>query len=111
MLSIFPSALTANEVKVSSANGLYAHTDFIETEFSHGKDARDTWLKCKGYTYKTNPEADTTNARKALFRQSAVQHYFGKLGIDIFSCEKLLISGVALRISFRKSNDDFVVFF
>ncbi len=102
-------SVTANGVKVSSANGLYAHKSFIETEFSHGKDAKDTWLKCQGYTYETDPAADPTNARKALFRQSTVQHYFGKLAIDFFSCEKHLISGVALRISFRKSNDDFVV--
>ncbi len=105
-------SVTANAVKVSSANGLYAHKSCFETEFSHGKDAKDTWLQFQGYTYETNPAANPTNARKALFRPSAEQHFFhffGKLTIDFFSCEKHMISGVALRISFRKSNDDIVV--
>ena len=47
--------VTAQGVKVSSANGLYAHNAFIETEFSHNLEAKNTWLECQGYNYESNP--------------------------------------------------------
>ena len=37
--------ITANGIKISSANGLYAHKAFIETEFSHGSDAKSTCIQ------------------------------------------------------------------
>ena len=76
--------VSANGIKISSANGHYAHKIFIETEFSHGSDAKKTWLKCLGYDY----EADPTG---------------------VVSCEKHLTSRVTLRISFRRSQDDFAI--
>ena len=33
---------------------------------------------------------------------------YGKLAVDFSSCEKHLVSGVTLRLSFRRSQDDFV---
>ena len=47
--------MSANVNKISSANGHYAHKFFIETEFSHGSDAKNTWLKCQGYEYESDP--------------------------------------------------------
>ena len=38
-------------LKISNANGNYAHKSFNETEFSHKKDAKATWLACQGYSY------------------------------------------------------------
>ena len=32
--------VSANDTKISSANGHYAHKSFIETEFSHGSEAK-----------------------------------------------------------------------
>ena len=32
--------VSANGLKISNANGNYAHKSFIETEFSHNKDAK-----------------------------------------------------------------------
>ena len=49
--------ITAHGIKISSANGNYAHKAFIETEFSHNKEAKDTWLKYQGYTYEPDPAA------------------------------------------------------
>ena len=40
--------VAAQGVKVFSANGLFAHTAFIETKFSHNKEAKTTWLECYG---------------------------------------------------------------
>ena len=66
--------VSANRRKTSNANENYAHKSFIETEFSHNKDAKATWLACQGYSYKDNPGAIATaevNRRKALVRQCA----------------------------------------
>ena len=52
--------VSANDIKISTANGHYAHKSFIETEFSHGTDAKKTWLKWQGYEYEETP---------ALFQQ------------------------------------------
>ena len=46
-----PTTFFANGIKISTANGHYAHKSFIETEFSHETDANKTWLKCQGYEY------------------------------------------------------------
>ena len=46
--------VSAKGLKISNANGSYAHNSFIETEFSHNKDAKDTWLACQGYSYEDN---------------------------------------------------------
>ena len=47
--------VSANGLKISNANGNYAHKSFIETEFSHNKDAKNTRLACQGYSYEENP--------------------------------------------------------
>ena len=102
--------VSANGIKISSANGHYAHKSFIETEFSHGTDAKKTWLKCQGYEYEANPSGIANalkDARKQAARESAQITLYGKLAVDFFSCEKQLVSGVTLRISFRRSQDDF----
>ena len=46
--------VSANGIKISSANGHYAHKSFIETEFCHESDAK-TWLKCQGNDYEADP--------------------------------------------------------
>ena len=103
--------VSANGIKISTANGHYAHKSFIETEFSHGTDAK-TWLKCQSYEYEENPgtiPAAISDIRKRTVRQSARITLYGKLAVDFFSCEKHLVSGVTLRISMRRSQDDFAV--
>ena len=104
--------VSANGLKISNANGNYAHKSFIETEFSHNKDAKNTWLACQGYSYEENPGALLTtevNRRKALVRQSNECTFYGKVAVDFFTCDRHLMSGVTLRIAFRRSIDDFVI--
>ena len=102
--------VTAQGVKVSSANGLYAHKAFIETEFSHNKEAKNTWLECQGYNYESNPSTHTLTAftkREAETRSSATVTFIGRVASDFFSCEKHLVSGVELRISFLRTRPEF----
>ena len=75
--------VSANGLKISNANGNYAHKSFIETEFSHNKDA----LACQGYSKEEKPETLSTaevNRRKILVRQSAECTFYGKIGLDFF---------------------------
>ena len=70
--------VSANGLKISNANGKYAHKSFIETEFSHNKDANATWLACQGYSYEENPGAilaAEVNRQKPLVRQSAKSNF------------------------------------
>ena len=105
--------VSANGNKISSANGHYAHKYFIETEFSHGSDAKSTWLKCQGYEYESDPNTIPNASiaqRELLVRRSIQLTLYGKVAVDFFSCEKHLISGVTMRISFRRSQDDRISF-
>jgi len=102
----------ANGIKISTANGVYGHKSYLETEMSHGKDAKDTWLSCQGYNYETDP-ADQTHAdihgREETTRTSATLQLFGKLSVDFFTCDKLLLPDVTLRIKLVRAHNDFVI--
>ena len=101
--------ITANGIKISSANGNYAHKAFIETEFSHNKEAKDTWLKCQGYSYESEPQTHTSSAftsREKDTRSSAVVSFIGKVAADVFSCDKHLMRGVTLRFSFLRTRPE-----
>ena len=73
--------VSANGLKISNANGNYARKSFIETEFSHNKDAEANWLACQGYFCEDKPGAIATtevNRRKVLVRQYAECTFYGK---------------------------------
>ena len=40
--------ITVNGMKVSNLNVVYAPKAFIETEYSNGKEAKETWVSCQG---------------------------------------------------------------
>ena len=85
--------VSANGLKISSANGHYAQKSFIETEFSHRTDAKKTWLKFQGYVYEANPSAIANalkDARKQAARESAQITLYGKLAVDFFLVRKTI---------------------
>ena len=49
------------------------------------------------------------NRRKALVRQLAECRFYGKVAVSFFTCDRDLLSGVALGIAFRRPIDDFVM--
>ena len=60
--------VSANGLKISNANGNYAHKSFIETEFPQTKTKKNTWLACQSYSHEENPGAlliTEVNRRKA----------------------------------------------
>ena len=105
LLSLFSECtVSANGVKISNANKNYAHKGFIETEFSSGKTAKNTWLFCQGYYYGDAPakingtdgRADDVAARKVLVANSQENYFIGKPASDILTCDKHLLSVVTL---------------
>ena len=109
--------MSLNGEKISTTNANFAHKSFIETEFSHGDDAKKTWLACQGYYYEDNPSSiDGANGRaadvaerKRIVAASSEFRLFGKIACDFLSCDKHLISGVTVRLSLRRSPNDLVI--
>ena len=109
--------MSLNGEKISTTNANFAHKSFIETEFSHGNDAKKTWLACQGYYYEDNPSgidgangrAEDVAERKRIVAASTEFRLFGKTACDFLSCDKHLISGVTIRLSLRQSPNDFVI--
>ena len=63
---------------------------FIETEFSHNRDAKATLLACQGYSNEDNLGGMVTaevNRQKALVRQSAECTFSGKVAVDFFTSD------------------------
>ena len=103
--------VSANGLKLSNANGSYAHKIFIETEFSHKKNSKAIWLACQSYSYEENPGANPkaeVNRQKTLVRQSNKCTFYGRVVVYFFTCDRHLLSGVTLQNFFRRSVDHFV---
>ena len=104
-------SVSANGIKTSSSNGNYAQKAFIETAFSHDREAKNTWLKCQGHSYEKSPNTFTDvvfTERQNETKRSARVKFIGKVAADIFSCEKHLISGVTLHASFFQKSSRFL---
>ncbi len=113
MHSLFSECdLYANGNKISSANGLYGHKAYVETEMSHNMACKTTWLKCQGFNYEPAPATFADNAftnREVETRESAFLHLYGKLSVDFFTCPQALLPEVALRIKLVRAQNDFCI--
>ena len=80
--------LSAIGLKISNANSNFAHKNFIGTELSNSKEAKDLCLKCQGYRFENNPAAidaaDFTSQRD-LVRESREIWFYGPAGVDFFT--------------------------
>ena len=104
--------LSANGLKISKANSNFAQKSFIGTEFSNSKGAKDSWLKCQGYRFENNPAAidaaDLTSQHERV-RESREIWFCGPAGVNFFTCDKHLLDSVTLRLSNRRSHEDFLI--
>ena len=96
--------VSANGLKISSANGNYAHKSFIETEFSHNKDAKSTWLACQGYSYEANPGGIVT--LRISFGRSVDD--FSLISDDAAKSYKMKITEANFYVRKMTLNDDVV---
>ena len=100
-----------NGLKISSSNGFYGHKTFIETEFSHGTEAKETILVTQGYVYEKDPSntEEVVKQRAAKTLNSKTICLLGKVAADFFNCEKALISGSKLQIQLIRNLDNFCI--
>ena len=98
-------SLKGEKIEITNAN----RQSFIETEFSQGNDAKKTWLACQGYYNEDNPSVEDVAERKQIVAASSEFRLFGKIACDFLSSYKHLISGVTIRLSLRRSPNDFVI--
>ena len=74
-------------------------------------------MACQGYYYEEKPSAINGNGRRAegvterkgLVAASNELKLFGKIAREFLSNDKHLLSGVTIRLSLRRSPNDFVV--
>ena len=109
--------VSANGVKISNTNGNNLTKHSLKRNFLQEKLQKNAWLVCQGFYYENEPakidgadgHADDVAARKALVANSLENYFIGKPGSDILTCDKHSLSGVTLRISFRRSTNDLAV--
>ena len=80
----------------------------------HNKEAEDTWLKCQGYSYEEQPDDFTkivSTIMAAETWESAEISFIGRIASDFFSCDKHLIIGVTLRISFLRNRPNYAIIY
>lgn len=102
--------LRANDERISSANGRYAHKAFLETEMSSTEDEKNSWLISQGYQYESNPADLTTGVfrnRRALATPTSSIYLYGKLSCDVFTTSPFLVPGVTLSLKLLRSSHDF----
>lgn len=102
--------VSLNNELVYSSNGHYGHRSYIQAETSHSRSTKDSVLACQGYSYETDPsdlKTDAFKARRTLTTLSEECELFGKLGVDFFNCDKLLIPNTEMRITLLKANPNF----
>jgi hypothetical protein len=98
---------------VGTANNLYGHKAFIETELSHPIECKETWLACQGYDYEAAPGDPTDTAfttRRTKNIAKTWNSFYGRLAVDFFNVEKYLIPGVELRIKLTRADPEFCVY-
>ena len=89
----------------------------LKRNFLQEKLQKNTWLVFQGYYYEDEPakidgadgRVDDVAARKALVANAQENYFIGKPASDILTCDKHLLSDATLRISFRRSTNDFAV--
>ena len=104
--------VSLNGEQISTSNGLYAHKAFVTTEWSHPSSCKDSVLQCQGYSIEEDPANLTGNFKEASAETddlfvggvtSGKYYLFGKLAVDFFTCDKLLVPKSLLRIRLQKS--------
>ena len=85
-----------NNTMVYNANGLYPHKAQISNEFNSSAVSNKGILVCHGYSFEENP--DGTGIFFSLY---------GRLAIDLFTCEKLLLPNTKVRIKLIRARPNF----
>ena len=95
---------------VYNANGLYPHKAQISNEFNSSAVSNKGILACHGYSFEENPDAfdmyPFTDRANSLGTGITFSLY-GRLAIDLFTCEKLLLPNTKVRIKLIRARPNF----
>ena len=92
--------------QIYTSNGLHACKAFISSDFYKTKEPRV--CACQGYRYKKEPASlahEPFLSQKA--RKNAEICFYGKLAIDVFTCDKFLLPNVKIRLRLVRSRPNF----
>jgi len=101
--------VSINGEQVSTSNSLYAHKSFITTEWSHPSGCKKNILACQGYNYQVDPDnfEDIYADVGSTYADGNIVHLFGRLAVDLFNCDKLLVPKSVVRIKLIKNSPEF----
>ena len=105
--------LYLNGVLISDSNNTYHHRSFIETELTTNDDSKKTWAECQGYCYNPDPEDArktlewSANRLKRTLNADYRQCFYGALYVDFFTCERLLLPNVTMRVKLYRAASEF----
>ncbi|KAK7484452.1 hypothetical protein BaRGS_00024344 [Batillaria attramentaria] len=106
--------LSLNETIITNSNNTYSYRAYLETLLSYGTDAKNThlqaamWYKDRAGQMEAAP-ADNHGLRdrRRLINQSRSVELMGRLHLDFFQQEKLLVNGVSMKLRLVRSRDAF----
>ena len=101
-----------NGILVADSNNTYHHRAFLETELKINSDSKESWAICQGYEFDSSiADGDKVKWFKDRLANTMKTNYitdlYGALYVDFFTCEKLLIPEVELRIKLYRASNEF----
>ena len=99
-----------NTTIVHNVNGLYPHKARISNEFNSSAVSNKGILACHGYSFEENPDAfdmhPFTDRANSLGIRMTFSLY-GRLAIDLLTCEKMLLPNTKVRIKLIRARPNF----
>ena len=95
---------------VYNANGLYPHKAQISNEFNSSAVSNKGILACHGYSFEEYPDAFDMHPftdRANSLGTGITFSLYGRLAIDFFTCEKLLLPNTKVRIKLIRARPNF----
>ena len=99
-----------NNQQVYNSNGLYGHNALISNEFNASTRKNEGILACHGYEFEKEPsdyeKSPFIDREEELLLKNG-STYYGKLAIDLFQCEKLLLPNTKVRLKLIRARPTF----
>ena len=95
--------------QVDTSNGLYAHKAFISNELSNTEGTENSICACQGYRYEKEPASfgdEPSFSRKTKTEEIC---FYGKLTIDVSTCDKFLLPNVKIWLRLVRSRPNFYI--
>ena len=95
---------------VYNANGLYPHKAQISNEFNSSAESNKVILACHGYSFEEHPDAFDMHPftdRANSLGTRIIFPLYGRLAIDFFTCEKLLLPKTKVQIKLIRARPNF----